>query len=112
MKDFYEKNKTTVLGLVVLVVLAWGYFTYFGGSSSAPLTAVPSDAAISGDLLTVLGSLHTIKLDNSIFTDPVFLSLSDFGTTIPPQTPGRSDPFAPIGAVSLSGAGTTTASLN
>jgi hypothetical protein len=98
--DFLTKNKTTILGLVALIFVVWGYFTFFGGSSSAPLTAVPSDSAISGSLLTTLNSLHTIKLDNSFFSDPIFLSLSDFGTTLPEQPAGRGNPFAPVGAVS------------
>lgn len=94
--DFITRNKTTLIGLIVLGGLVWAYFTYFSGSTSEPLTT--QDANISGNLLITLGSLHTIRLDNSIFTDPVFLSLSDFGTTIPPQASGRGNPFAPLGS--------------
>jgi hypothetical protein len=92
--DFLKKNMTSIGGVVILILAVYVYFTYFG-TSSAPLTA--SDNAVSGNLLATLGSLHTIKLDNSIFTNPVFVSLSDFGTTIPPQSSGRGNPFAPIG---------------
>ncbi len=98
--DFLNKNKTTLIGLVLLAVVVWGYFTFFGSSGGAPLTAVSPDSALSGNLLTTLNSLHTIKLDDSIFTDPVFLSLSDFGTTLAPEPAGRGNPFAPTGAAS------------
>ena len=93
--DFIKKNMTTIGGAVILVLGVYVYFTYFSAGTSAPLTA--SDNAVSGNLLATLGSLHTIKLDNSIFTNPVFVSLSDFGTTIPPQSSGRGNPFAPVG---------------
>lgn len=96
MLDFFKKNKVSIGGVVVLVLAAYAYFIYFGGST-APLTATTPDSAISGDLLTTLGSLHTIKLDNRIFTDPVFVSLSDYGVTLPDLPTGRRNPFAPIG---------------
>lgn len=94
--DFLKKNKTAIGGGVVVVVVLYVYLMYFSGSS-APLTATSADSAVSGDLLVTLNSLHTIRLDNTIFTDPVFVSLSSFGVTIPPQDAGRLDPFAPIG---------------
>ena len=105
--DFLKKNKTTIGGVLALVVVVYVYFTYFSGTASAPLTATPIDSAISGNLLTTLNSLHTIRLDNSIFTNPLFVSLSDFGVTIPPQAAGRGNPFAPIGKGG--GVSTTTA---
>lgn len=79
-----------------MVGFLYVYFTYFSGST-APLTASSVDQSVSGDLLVTLNSLHTIKLDNSIFGDPVFASLSDFGVSIPAQDAGRRNPFAPIG---------------
>ena len=94
--DFLKKNKMTLAGGVVFVLAIYAYFTYFGGSS-APLTASNPSSSISGDLLVTLGSLHTIRLDNSIFSNPVFVSLSDFGTTLPDQPSGRRNPFAPVG---------------
>ena len=52
-----------------------------------------------------LQSIHSIKLDNSIFTDPVFVSLTDFGVTIPPENVGRPDPFVPLGGTGTGAAG-------
>lgn len=98
--DFLKKNKTTIGGIVVLALAVYVYFIYFGGST-APLTASSPDS-ISGDLLVTLGSLHTIKLDNTIFTDPTFVSLSDFGVTLPMLPAGRRNPFAAVGQGNLS----------
>ena len=46
---------------------------------------------------SAIGNLRTIDLDNSLFKDPLFVSLSDFGVTIPPAAAGRRNPFAPVG---------------
>jgi hypothetical protein len=105
MFTFFKNNKMTLGGGVALLLLVWVYFTYFGGGGTEPLSS-PDTTAISGDLLVTLGSLHTIKLDNSLFSDPVFVSLSDFGVSLPPQAAGRRNPFAPVGQGNLS---TTTA---
>lgn len=97
MMDFLKKNKMMLGGIIVVAALVWAYFTYFSGSS-APLTATDADSSIGGDLLVTLNSISTLRLDDSIFKDPVFQSLSDFGVTIPPQDSGRRDPFAPVGS--------------
>ncbi|MEK7109332.1 MAG: hypothetical protein AAB919_02750 [Patescibacteria group bacterium] len=93
--DFLKKNKTTIGGGAALLLAGYVYFTYFSGGS-APLTALSADQAVSGELLVTLNSLGTIDLDNKIFSNPVFVSLSDFGVSIPPQESGRRNPFAPI----------------
>ena len=103
--DFLKKNKTAIGGGALVVALLYVYLTYFNGSS-APLTETTVDqAAVSGSLLITLNSLHTIRLDNTVFSDPVFASLSDFGVSIPAQDAGRRNPFAPIGKGNI---GTTT----
>jgi hypothetical protein len=95
--DFLKKNKAILGGLAAIAVAVYVYLNYFSGGS-APLTATPvDDSSIAGDLLVTLNSLHTLRLDDSLFKDPVFGSLSDFGVTIPPQDAGRRNPFAPLG---------------
>lgn len=95
--DFLKQNKAAVLGGVLVLLVGYVYFAYFSGSSSAPLLS-SSDASVtlSQNLLVTLQNLHTIKLDNSIFTMPTFQSLTDFGVVIPPQNVGRRNPFIPI----------------
>ena len=93
------KNKQVVGGLIVVLVLALGYYIWTSQSSTPLLT--DSSAQVSPgsqEILQTLGQLHTIKLDPALFTDPVFVSLSDFGVTIPPQNAGRRNPFAPVGS--------------
>ena len=92
---FIHENKKYILIIFLAVAGFWLYSTYFAGGSEELLTE-QTVSPISQDILAVLSSLNTIRLDNSIFTDPVFTSLSDFGVTIPPENVGRRNPFAPL----------------
>jgi hypothetical protein len=92
------KNKMVMGGVVAVAVLALGYYLWTSTSSGPLLTdSADSTSPLSQDILATLGQLHTIRLDPGVFTDPVFVSLTDFGVTIPPQTAGRRNPFAPVG---------------
>ena len=92
-------------GIVAVLILGYVYFAYFSGSSTPALTSTDaSNTALSQSLLLTLQNLQTIKLDNSIFSNPAFISLTDFGVTIPPQTVGNPNPFLPSNSKS---AGTT-----
>lgn len=102
------KKNMVVIGVLVAAVAALFYF-YSSGSGGATLTS--SDEAgspVSNEILATLGNLRTIKLDNSLFADPLFVSLSDFGVTIPPAAAGRRNPFAPVGQGGGAGATTQT----
>jgi hypothetical protein len=94
MLDFLKKNKT-LTAVVVLVVFVLLYFVLY--STTTPnVSSSDTESPASQQLLVTLANLHTIKLDGSIFSDPVFVSLSDFGVTIPPENAGRRNPFAPV----------------
>lgn len=88
------KNKL-VVGLVAAAAIG-GLLYWWSGSDSAPVLTEEIESPLSSDLLLALGNLSTIRLDETIFTDPVFQSLTDFGVTIPPQATGRRNPFAPL----------------
>ncbi len=105
--------KVLLIAAVLIAIAAFGYWyatstpTTTGGSAlqssgsqlaggSSPLSQ--ADTAISDKFLSLLLNMRTIKLDQSLFTDPAFSSLRDFSTTINPESnPGRENPFAPIG---------------
>ncbi len=96
--QFIKDNKLYI-GIVAAVLLAgWAYFTFFsgGGGASPVLTTNSGTSPLSQDVLVTLSSLNTIRLDSSIFKDPVFVSLTDYGVAIPPEESGRRNPFAPI----------------
>lgn len=91
-------NKTLLGGLAASVLLILIYFMYFGGEEDPSLVSSGRTSPVSQELLVTLSNLRTIKLDETIFNDPIFTTLSDFGVVIPPEAIGRRNPFAPIGA--------------
>lgn len=96
--QLFKDKKTLLYSSLLAVVLVGGYFAFFNTKNVPDLTSTMEDptARVSGDLLSTLSSLNVIKLDNTIFSDPAFTALSDFGVTIPLQPAGRRNPFAPI----------------
>jgi len=102
--DFLKQNKMAIGVGILLLAGLYVYMNYFSSSSSATLTASDSSTTLSQNLLVTLQNLHTIQLDNSIFSDPAFQSLTDFGVSIPAEPVGRRDPFIPLGGFVSSGA--------
>ena len=100
MMNLLKKNMVVVLVIVLAVAGLVVYLNFFAGSSTAELTSTTpgGDSPISQDLILVLSNLHTIRLDNSIFTDPLFVSLTSNGVDHPPESVGRRNPFLPAGA--------------
>lgn len=83
--------------LVAAIVAGLGWWVWGSAGSSATISTSGATSPMSQQILSTLGQLHTIKLDPGIFKDPVFMSLTDFGVSIPPQQAGRRNPFAPVG---------------
>ena len=94
--------KSEIKNIIVFVVILGGlYFAYvFFFKDSAPPTSTISPSGsggeVSGDILPLLLQLQTIKLDQSIFSDPVFKSLENFSVELPHEESGRPNPFAPV----------------
>ncbi|OGC88116.1 hypothetical protein A2419_01440 [Candidatus Adlerbacteria bacterium RIFOXYC1_FULL_48_26] len=85
-----------VIILAAFIILAFLFYSWSNPSSA--VTNTNSEGSQMGQaLLITLAGLNTIRLDGEIFTDPVFVSLTDFGVIIPPQPAGRRNPFLPTG---------------
>jgi len=84
-----------IIIILIAVIGYWAYNAFLSGGSDALLTT-QTVSPLSQEILTTLSSLNTIRLDNTIFSDPVFTSLTDYGVTIPPENIGRRNPFAPL----------------
>ncbi len=108
------KVKNIVIIAVVVVALVLGYIFFMqkspdqanlvsslpsGTPASSSNTSGSASTAMSGDLLSVLLGVKSIKLDDSIFSNKAFLYLRDSSITITtPTDAGRANPFAPIGS--------------
>lgn len=93
-----------MLVLVVIIVGGVWYGMSGGGVENAQLLTTdvvndsgsPTEDTVDRDLVETLLTLRAITLSGTIFSDPSFKALQDFGTTIVPEPVGRDNPFAPI----------------
>ena len=110
-----SKIKNIIILVVVAVVLILVYIFFIkkapdspsltsSSGSSATATEVngnnPSTEVsdLSSSFISLLLSVKSIKLDDSILTDQTFLSLKDSSITLVQDgNEGRTNPFAPIG---------------
>lgn len=70
------------------------------GESPSGVTLPSTDSSMNQDFLSVLLSVKSIRLDVSIFSDPVFLGLRDSSILlVPTLDEGRPNPFAPLTGV-------------
>ena len=95
--DHIDK-RTALIGAVTVFIFGALLIYLFSQNDDTPdierLDASAIDAALGRELLSTLARLKATALDTSIFTDPVFTSLHDFGVEIAPQPVGRRNPFA------------------
>lgn len=93
------KNKWTILGLAVVVGIGIWYSLPSDSSSDDLLVSEDLTGAsgpIDQELVATLLELRSVTLSGTIFSDPVFQSLKDFGVQIVPEPAGRANPFAPL----------------
>ena len=99
-----SKTKQIIIAVVIIVIAFVGFKVFFGSTDSGSATLATDAPATTPELidgqaiLILLNRLGQVKLDTSIFSDPIFASLTSFARPIPNQIPGRKNPFAPIGA--------------
>ena len=95
-----QKAKQIIIALVVIVVLFIAYKVFWGNKSSqSPIVpSNPTTQFVDGQtIVALLKRLSSVSLDDSIFLNKTFKSLTDFSQPIPDQVAGRPNPFAPIG---------------
>jgi hypothetical protein len=103
------KNIIIFVGIGLVMVLVY-LFLIKGDAEQANLSSdtplgvagdsqVPEGGPMIGqEFLTILLNIKNIKLEDSIFSNPAFLSLKDSSIVLLPDgNEGRPNPFAPIG---------------
>lgn len=89
------------LGIVLLApVVVIGSYIIWGGPDDTALLSAPPEATVNLDepgvkTQNILGVLNGIRLDDSLFKDEAFTSLTAFNVTIPEVPLLRDYPFTP-----------------
>lgn len=101
MEQGSSNTKNLIIAGVVLVgfIIAGYFYTTRDRVDDADLLVgipISAEKAIDGDLLSTLRELKRLRLDESIFSDQSFVSLTDQSRPLPVQTSGRINPFAPL----------------
>lgn len=83
------------------IVIAGGvWYTLRGeGSAQTIVTTQTEGGTAEKEVVDTLLALRAVTLSGTIFSDPAFQTLKDFGVQIVPEAVGRVNPFAPRGAV-------------
>lgn len=96
------KNKTVLLAFLGVLVAGVVWYGFMGGSAPAqPLLTteeVVASAESDSDVVRTLLTLRSVSLSGTIFSDPSFVTLQDFGREIISEPVGRENPFAPLNA--------------
>jgi hypothetical protein len=107
------KAKKPIIFAVIALLLVFLYLTFFKKDGEEALLSSSLDNAgavslpdsssassfISQDFLALLLGIRNISLDDSILSDPAFLSLRDSSIELVQDgSEGRRNPFAPFGS--------------
>ncbi len=94
------KNIVTLLGLALLAGI--GYLAFNRYDTNVPLVNTVSNMATTDvefatqDLLRQQALLNTFNISGDIFSDPRFVSLTDYRINLIPEPIGRPNPFVPL----------------
>ena len=91
-----------ILGYVFLIKEEPEEANLISSTPNSPIafapTSSPGTDLIATDFLSMFLNVKNIRLEESIFSDPAFLSLRDSSIVlIPDGSEGRPNPFAPVG---------------
>jgi len=101
-------SQSTFIALAVIVVVALGIFFYTKGTPADTTSSLETslvggtqeltDARQASDrILVLLSEIDSLRITNSLFESAVYRSLVDYTITVPEESVGRTNPFAPVG---------------
>ncbi len=98
MTQLFSQYKLYVfVGVAVLVIIGAWWFLSDAPQDDALLTTRDAQGGnvVDKELVGTLLQLRAVSLSGTIFSDPAFQELQDFGTQIIPEPVGRPNPFLP-----------------
>ncbi len=101
MQPKSNKRQTVLIGVLILLIIFAGYFFFMRGANDFTVPEIafdefgnPVQATVVGqDLITLLEQLEGVQLDNSLFSSPSFVLLTDYAIELPVIPQGRDNPF-------------------
>lgn len=104
-------KKRTLILVALVAVLGGAAYAYFRGGAApdaeqstrttnvaAVAASATSTDSLVAEITATIYQIDRLQLDPSIFNSAAFHFLQDRTQVIPPQEPGRDNPFAPIDA--------------
>ena len=95
------KNKNNIIILIVIVIIIIFAIVYLRkgtvDDSSLSTDTQISNSADATLVYTLLKKMSFVKLDDSIFSNQLFINLKDNTVLLDKQEVGRENPFSPIG---------------
>ena len=85
----------------MVVILGGAWYVLTGTATPPAILQTDAPSADSQEIVATLLALRAVTLSGTIFTDPVFMSLQDFGVDIQPEPVGRPNPFLPLTPVAV-----------
>lgn len=90
------------LGVVLAGLFWWGLSGEPTSDSLITTQTAEGTTPAERNVVDTLLQLRAVSLSGTIFSDPAFISLRDFGTQIIPEPVGRPNPFAPVASTPVS----------
>ncbi len=97
--EWLKRYKLAISGVLVTLLLLGVYAFYFKGGNEVALSIDGGggvENAAEAELISLLLSLRSVNLDETVFTLPAFRSLVDFSRKLSPEPVGRANPFLPF----------------
>lgn len=97
--DFIKSELKNIIIFVAILAGLYFAYTFFFSDNSTPVATISPEGSggdVGANILPLLLQLKTIKLDQTVFADPIFKSLQNFSVDLPIEGTGRPDPFAPV----------------
>ncbi|MBI2611108.1 hypothetical protein HYW60_04240 [Candidatus Kaiserbacteria bacterium] len=96
MQLFSQYKWYLLVGASVLVAIgAWWFLSDAPQEGELLTTEAAGGGSVDKELVGTLLQLRAVSLSGTVFSDPAFQLLQDFGTQIIPEPVGRPNPFAP-----------------
>lgn len=104
MQKTSSSTKTIIIFVAILLIGVLMYFYTLGNANDSAISSLEQTGSsgnvdvdiIGARVLSLLKEINQLKIDKSIFEDPLYKSLLDHTVPIPPQNIGRANPFEPF----------------